>query len=124
MTKQERINESRRYAAFMNLPGFTLEEYETLRRDSMRLHRWSEAECNGDIERDDETGKCFRHYGHNGPGPFLTAKMADKETPAKERITALCKRHKLKLEMQGDPKGAAVKITMPDKRDFYFGYGM
>lgn len=125
MNRQERAEESKRYIALTSLNdfGMTDGEYHALRLDAMRLHRWAEAECNGDIQRDETTGKCFRHYGHNGPGPFFTVKTADRETPARKRIEALCKRYNLALEMQGDPRGAAVKVTLQDGRTFYFGYG-
>lgn len=37
--------------------GFSYEEAAELRRIEMTLSRWSEAECNGEIERDETTGK-------------------------------------------------------------------
>jgi hypothetical protein len=37
--------------------GFTYEEAVQLRRIEMTLQRWAEAECNGEIERNETTGK-------------------------------------------------------------------
>lgn len=119
-TKREYQKRAHTYAALQAL-GFTYDECEAMRRISMTLRRWHEAECNGDIQRDDATGQCFRQYG-GGAGPFLTVKTADKETAARKRLHAIVKRvnvqragkvGKLASYIQGDPRGAALYILRP-----------
>lgn len=43
--------------------GFTFEEALQLRRISTILSRWAQAECNGEIQRDEQTEKPRRYYG-------------------------------------------------------------
>jgi hypothetical protein len=90
--------------------GITWEEAEQLRRDSMRLHRWAEMECNHDVQRDEKTGKpTIRYCRHDGtisrPIP-----IPDRETPALARCKAIADRHGLIFYHQSDPRGAAVYI--------------
>lgn len=101
--------------------GFTQSEAESLRRISMTLQRWYEAECNGDIQRHDGDGMTYRHYGHNG-GPYLTVKCADREAGARKRLAAIVARrnapykfphHQIAAYIQGDPRGAALYIIRP-----------
>lgn len=72
--------------------GFTYEEAVQLRRIEMTLRRWAEAECNGEIERNEETGKPERVSAAYING--LTDKRrswpcADKEAGALKRLKAI-----------------------------------
>lgn len=109
MNKQDRETWARYYQATARVK-LNMTEAEQLRRDAQRLHRWSEAECNGEIERDENTGKTYRNYNINGPGPVKKYPIADKETPATERIKAICKKHRIMVEFQGDPRGWPVNL--------------
>lgn len=63
--------------------GFTYDEAASLRRIEMTLRRWAEAVCNGDIQRDEVTGKPCRVWMHaKGPVYFDTA---DREAGALKR---------------------------------------
>lgn len=104
-TKREKI--ARFYESMGNL-GFTYGETETLRRAEMTLHRWAEAECNGEIQRDDETNKPRRYYGaemqHSTP-------TADREAGALRRIAAVLAKHpELTFYHQTDPRGCALYV--------------
>ena len=79
------------YQRLENL-GFTYEEATQLRRIEMTLSRWAEAECNGEIERDEATGKPERvsQAWINGATNKRTAwPVADREAGALKRLRAI-----------------------------------
>jgi hypothetical protein len=127
MTRKEAERLSSQMDTLRSL-GFTTEEAEELRRISMTLHRWHEMECNGDVQRCEQTGKVYKHYGRD-TGPFLTVRTADREKGALKRLQAIIKEHnsrgqetgphtitrnpKLEAYIQTDPRGAALYIIRP-----------
>lgn len=70
----------------MEKMGFTHAETETLRLAQLTLHRWAERECNGEIERDETTGK-VHPYNHNGDRMKYT--VPDREKGALKRIAKI-----------------------------------
>jgi hypothetical protein len=120
MTKSEAMRLSRQSDTLQSL-GFSREECETLRRASMTLRRWFERECNGEIERDEKTGK---PVAYNPYSRYVQANdhrayrvVADREAGARKRIAAILTarnaRHGLQLVsayIQCDPRGAALYI--------------
>lgn len=105
--------------------GFTYEEAAQLRRIEMTLHRWSEAECNGDIQRSGPTGegKPFRYYGWDVNGNRPRYAIADREAGALRRLKAiLFARNNRAWALneadpghvyayhQGDPRGCALYL--------------
>ena len=118
-----------RYYVECDHAGITYADAETLRRAAMTLHRWSEHECNGVIERCEDEGRTD-HRGRpmlkgrvyavsniNGPGPLRYTLTADRETPAVKRIEAIvAKLYGARLEIQGDPRGWPVHIQLADGR--------
>jgi hypothetical protein len=83
------------------------ETVNTLRRIERTLHRWAEDECNGRVQRDDDTGRPYYHYNIRGtkyPAP-------DREKGALKRVAAICKTYKLYYFHQGDPRGCALYIS-------------
>ena len=111
MSRREHVT---RYHTAMSAAGFTYEEADRIRRDAERLHTWAEHECNGDIERDEETGKTFRTYNHSGPGPIKRYPCRDTETPATKRIETTAAARGYKAMFQGDPRGWPVEICKPE----------
>ena len=104
-TKKEQT--ARFYNTMADL-GFRFDETETLRRAQITLHTWAEHECNGVIQRDDDTGKPRRYYGrnmdHSAPAP-------DREKGALARIAAVMSGHpELVSYHQTDPRGCALYI--------------
>lgn len=104
-TKASRTH--RLYSALLNL-GFTFPECSTLIRASNTLSRWSEAECNGDIQRDEVTGKPWRYYG---PEYYHKCPTSDREAGALRRIAAICKRAGVHFYHQQDPRGCALYVS-------------
>tara|TARA_R110000868_G_scaffold79632_2_gene226582 strand:+ start:714 stop:1169 length:456 start_codon:yes stop_codon:yes gene_type:complete len=71
--------------------GFTHDEAASLRRIEMTLQRWAEAECKGEIQREDETGKPRRVLRHSyGKGVDARYPIADREAGALTRLHKLC----------------------------------
>ncbi len=98
--------------------GIEAEDALTLRRIAMTLHRWHEYECNGNIQRDEDTGKCLwfntnaRYVDPRDPRAY--SNMADRETGALKRLDKLMARYPtLSAYVQGDPRGAALYILRP-----------
>lgn len=93
--------------ALMSL-GFDAQEIAALLRIEKTLHRWAERECNGEVERDEITGKTFAVYGEGRsryPRP-------DRETGALRRLSAIMKgRRNVRAYHQGDPRGCALYIV-------------
>lgn len=107
--------------------GLSYADAEQLRRDAQRLHRISEHECNGYLERVEDDGRTD-HRGRpmvkgavyavsniNGPGPLRYYRVADRETPARERIEIIGTKVGA-IEFQGDPRGWPVHIKLQDGR--------
>lgn len=96
--------------------GFTYAEAQRLRRIQSTLHRWAEAECNGEIEHDETTGKPVRRFQWRafGQGPGLSNTrfpIPDRETGALKQLAAIMAAHKgLWAYHQGDPRGCALYV--------------
>jgi len=124
--------QKQKFALFAKLAemGFTYEESAALRRIEMTLSRWSEAECNGEIQRGDSTGKPYARRSYRVPGPKnewkeTTWPIADREAGALKRLAAIVaarnERHTLAtggdtLHLiipyhQGDPRGCALYLV-------------
>jgi len=108
MTKKQAQNRENIINQLSN-QGITRTDAETLIRAEMTLHRWAERECNGELERDDETGK---------PYVVNTRTMrryptSDREAGAIRRINAITSLAGLAYYHQTDPRGAALYILRP-----------
>ncbi len=95
--------------------GISWGHANTLRRISMTLQRWSTDECNGDIQRDESTGKPYRHYGRGTQGPFITEAIADREAGALKRLQIIMGHYPAYVAYhQTDPRGCAVYVVHKD----------
>ena len=88
----------------------------------MTLHRWSERECNGEIERDETTGKVFANsmaYINGYSKKNHTYSIPDKETGALKRLDKIMSKYPdLWYYNQTDPRGCALYIgKKSDLRD-------
>ena len=92
--------------------GFSYDEAETLRRIEMTLSRWGEHECNGHIQRDDETGKPRRYY-ETARGDIIRGDIvADREAGALKRLGRIMQSHPEYVAYhQGDPRGCALYVV-------------
>ena len=122
MTKKEAIRQNHQESVLCNL-GFTLAEAAQLRRISLTLHRWSEHECNGVIERNEDDGN--RPYWSNpNTGKHYVCRVPDREAGALRRLEKIVARRNrevvapfagsmLTYYVQGDPRGASLYILRP-----------
>jgi hypothetical protein len=102
----------RRLCMFTSLQrlGISRDDAESLRRISMQLHRWYERECNGEIERDEVTGKTYGVYD-SGSGPMKRYRIPDRERGAEKRLAAIMARYEDRgAYLQTDPRGASLYI--------------
>lgn len=109
--------------------GFNHGEIQRLRRIQMTLHRWAEAECNGEIERDEATGKPERvsQAWINGMADKRYAwPVPDRESGALKRLAAIVDERNRREKSgdtrrsssarhvtayhQGDPRGCALYL--------------
>jgi len=126
MTRKEAIRINHQESVLLSL-GFTVAEAEALRRISMTLHRWSEHECNGNIERDGENGDGVPYWSNPDSGRHMICRIPDRERGALRRLAGIIDARNARLEqtatrpdefsvrpyVQGDPRGAALYILRP-----------
>ncbi len=117
MTKKELIRQMEQADRLVGL-GLTHDEAETIRRISMTLHRWSEHECNGNIQRDEVTGgpRWFSDYEMQRAITPKGTVIPDREAGAIRRMNKIIKAHPgLAWYYQADPRGAQVYVYSVDK---------
>lgn len=111
--KETKIERMSRLLGRLSDMGFSYSEAQSLRRIEMTLHRWGEHECNGDIERDEETGKTYsvsRAYTQ-GTGEYKRWPTTDRETGALNRLAKIMAKHPgLWSYHQSDPRGCALYV--------------
>ena len=93
--------------------GVTQDEVDTLLRCSRALHTWAEHECNGDIERDETTGKTSRVLIDRIGERCGHYRTPDRETGALKRAAAIAEAHGLTIYHQGDPRGCCLYLLRP-----------
>jgi hypothetical protein len=100
--------------------GIDYADAVALRRASMTLHRWNEAEC-GDstgrasysLERDEDTGLCYRSVWYHDRLKAIRYRVADRETGARRRAAKILKKYGFEPYFQTDPRGCALWIIRP-----------
>lgn len=90
--------------------GISDNDAAELVRASATLHTWAEHECNGAIQRDDETGIPYWHSTYDGRRWHRTS---DREAGAIKRASAIAARYGLTAYHQGDPRGCALYLVRP-----------
>lgn len=135
-TKAQRIAN---FYMFAERYGLDMETADKLRRIEMTLHRWAEAECNGEIQRDDpdDTVSCAPNCASRVPCGECTCDRADrlgkprfyygpqmdKSYPIADREAGALKRLAKIMEglphlvayHQTDPRGCALYVIPKDK---------
>ena len=96
--------------------GFSFEEANKLRRIEMTLHRWSEHECNGNIQREGEEGdgtpRWYSSYEMENEYEPKGYRIPDREKGALKRLAKLMEGHPDYVSYhQGDPRGCALYIV-------------
>ena len=94
--------------------GFSTAEAFDLFKIERRLNLFYTNECNGEIERDEKTGKVYR-FGFDRTKRYLSR---DIETPALRKLNAImATRPHLTAYVQPDPRGAALYIIEKERLD-------
>lgn len=109
MNKREFERRHRLYST-LESHGFTADEIDSMRRISNALSRWSEGECNGEIERDEATGQTYRVMC---PGTASKRRYPcrDKESSSLRRLESIMANHpEWTYYHQGDPRGCALYL--------------
>ena len=115
MTTYSKLNSSQlllfyqRFAHAKNCYGLSFDDYKALALEEHRLQRWSEQECNGEIQRDDETGKPYRWLSYGGTAQ-ARYRVPDKETGSLKRCEEIAASYGLRFFHQQDPRGAQVYV--------------
>ena len=117
-TKAEKIHKL--YARLAEL-GFTFAESSSLIRAERTLSRWGEAECNGDIQRDEKTGIPWRFFGAAHQHKCATA---DREAGALRRVAAICTRAGVHFFHQTDPRGCSLYVSRNPLSDNNYSNGI
>ena len=107
VSEQERFWE--RYNVAVNRYGISRQDYKALALEEHRLQRWSEQECNGEIQRDDETGKPIRVFDYEWGGK-TSYPIADREKGCIRRCEEIAASYGLKFFHQTDPRGCQVHV--------------
>ena len=91
--------------------GLTKYAWSVLRHCERGLHHWSEQECEGEIQRDDETGVPYR-YGRSCYGDFTESPKAcfDREAYLLDEARKQAKRFGLEVYHQSDPRGCQLYL--------------
>ena len=95
----------------INKLSLTAYRWNQLRRAEMALHTWAEKECNGEIQREDESGKprIYRlsQYGDfTERGGFIAVSEAYHLKEAQRHAKAAG----LRIYRQGDPRGCQIYL--------------
>ena len=92
------------------------EDFEALCRLNAVLHKWAEDECNGVIQRDDDTGQPRRYRLDKGgnPIPGRGTKIPDREAAAIRQATEIAERNGGHFYHQCDPRGCQVYFWRPE----------
>ena len=90
--------------------GIRDDDARALVRAERVLHTWAEPECNGAIQRDDDTGLPYWYSSVTGK---RLGRTSDREAGALKRVTAIAARYGLTAYHQGDPRGCALYLLRP-----------
>ena len=80
------------------------------------LNNWHCEECDGTIQRDEETGKPFRYIRCEYTGNIQSIEaIKDLENGAKKRARRICQKYsRIYTYWQGDPRGCSLYIYGPN----------
>lgn len=90
--------------------GIAYDDARALVRASAVLSTWAEHECNGVIQRDDDTGRPSWYSPVTGR---CLGRTSDREAGALRRVTEIAGRYGLTAYHQGDPRGCALYLVRP-----------
>ena len=94
----------------LNRYGISQQDYKALALEEHRLQRWSERECNGEIQWDDETGKPYTVYMIGRGQDLARFPVPDLEKGSIKRCEEIAASYGLKFYHQSDPRGCQVHV--------------
>jgi|SRR3990167_4393809 len=110
MNRKEAERRTRQSDTLCNL-GFTSDEADNLRRISNTLRLWFEHECNGLIQRNEDTDKPYLYNVYINKRMYATP---DREKGAMKRLARIMTNHApLTYYIQDDCRGASLYIIRP-----------
>jgi hypothetical protein len=104
--------------------GISIETVNRLRRLSMKLHRWHEAECNGDVETNEDTGEVIRYYSGVRGERVALGPTKDVGKTSVGRINDICGQTGLYCFIQSDPRGCALYVSLSPLTDSDYNRGI
>lgn len=101
----------------LNRLGFTTAEAFDLFKIERTLHKWHERECNGEINRDEITGKVYGIFECHRRGPTRTRlPIRDLEKAALRKLAVIMANKSLVFSyVQPDPRGVALYICEKER---------
>lgn len=101
----------------LNRLGFTTAESFDLFKIERTLHRWHERECNGEIDRNENTGKVYGVFECHRRGPTRTRlPIRDLEAAALRKLAVImANKPSLLSYVQTDPRGVALYICEKER---------
>lgn len=94
--------------------GVKPDKVDILLRCAKTLHTWAEHECNGEIQRDEKTGKPYWYYlATKYHASKRSDPIPDRETGALKRASAIATAHGLTVYHQTDPRGCMLYLIRP-----------
>jgi len=98
----------------LNRLGISNNDANLLRKIEMTLHRWCERECNGEIERNEDTNKVYSNspaYINGYSDKNFQSQIPDRETGALKRLDKIMSQYpELWYYYQSDPRGCALYV--------------
>jgi hypothetical protein len=85
----------------------------SLHRYEVTLHRINENDCNGHSQMvtEQREGKTYRYEVVDEE---WTKRDAKKEITIRKKVIALLKPYKIEVRFNGDPRGGAIRMLLPD----------
>lgn len=100
--------------------GLTMEHARMLRRAELTLHKWSEREANGIIQRLSDGG---RPQGFSRTGAWL-GPVPDREASTLRRVERVCGEVGLHYYYRQDPRGCALYVSTAPLTDTNYTSGV
>jgi len=99
------------------------DDVASLRRAEMTLHRWAEHECNGEIERNEDSNVPMRVW-FDSNWKRHEYKIADRESGAFKTIRKICEANRINWFYQPDPRGCQLFISSMPLDETNYSHGV
>lgn len=121
MKKAEKKEITMRFITRMAEFGVPTKDALLILKKAALLSKWNERMCGWDVgttsycaEWDEDAASVIWLTRSPATGPATVTRMRNTLTPAESIVKAICKRHGLIAEFNGDPRGNSITLTLPD----------